>query len=554
MKRFIPVLIVIALSMFAIRALLVPGYFPMHDDTQVSRVIAMGRALREGQFPVRWVADLGYGNGYPIFNFYGPLPYYVGGSLYALGVPALISTKLMFAIGVILPAITLYVVLAGVVGWQAGLISSLLYLYAPYHAVQIYVRGAVGEYWTLIFWPLILYAFMRTEKRDDVTRRIGVGVVGIVGAILSHTLLGYVTVLFLVIGLGASEIYQFFSHHLKKSTVASYWWTIFLGLGVSAFFWLPAIWEMSYTNVSGQVSQTANYPDHFVCLGQLWSSLWGFGGSAPGCIDGMSFIVGKIHIVITTLAVIGWMRVRNKQYLGLFVFGVLLALFGIFLTTAYSTFVWALVPGFSYLQYPWRFLSLASFGVAIVGGMGVLGVSRDRRMTMVAGAAAIVIIAMNAKWFVPQYTYQKTSEDFERVSDLRWRASNISDEYLPSDFVRPRDDAEVVFDTIVSGDGLTANKLRQTAVEEHWIVEATAFTQVVLHKTYFPGWRYFVNATEVVPNVSSAVARIPVSEGQSVIVMKFTDTMPRKIGNGISVLSLLLVGGVFYGKQKKAKR
>src|SRR3989344_3800547 len=138
MKRLLPLIIIFCVSFIAIRPIISSGYFPMHDDTQVSRVITMGRALSEGQFPVRMVSDLGFGYGYPVFNFYGPLPYYFGGVIYALGVPALLATKLMFSVGIILPAILLYAVISGVLGVPAAVVSSLLYLFAPYHAVQIY--------------------------------------------------------------------------------------------------------------------------------------------------------------------------------------------------------------------------------------------------------------------------------------------------------------------------------------------------------------------------------------------------------------------------------
>ena len=55
------VIIIFILSFWAVKPLFVDGYFPVHDATQVERVYEMSRALKEGQFPVRWVADLGYG-------------------------------------------------------------------------------------------------------------------------------------------------------------------------------------------------------------------------------------------------------------------------------------------------------------------------------------------------------------------------------------------------------------------------------------------------------------------------------------------------------------
>ena len=108
MKKIIGCCIVFVLSIFAIRSLFINGYFPMHDDTQVARVVVMAKALSEGQFPVRWVSDLGYGYGYPIFNFYGPLPYYVGGAIHAIGIDSVVATKWMFGIGAVTAAISMW--------------------------------------------------------------------------------------------------------------------------------------------------------------------------------------------------------------------------------------------------------------------------------------------------------------------------------------------------------------------------------------------------------------------------------------------------------------
>jgi hypothetical protein len=71
-KHIITLIFILILLFWSVKPLFSSGYFTMHDDAQVGRVVAMGQALRDGQFPVRWVNYLGYGYGYPIFNFYGP--------------------------------------------------------------------------------------------------------------------------------------------------------------------------------------------------------------------------------------------------------------------------------------------------------------------------------------------------------------------------------------------------------------------------------------------------------------------------------------------------
>src|SRR3989344_3007175 len=108
-NKYYGLILVLILSFWAIKPLFVNGFFPMHDDTQVARVFEMGKALRDGMFPVRWVQDLGYGYGYPIFNFYAPFAYYVGGLFNIIGFNALIATKMMMGLGIILSGIFMYV-------------------------------------------------------------------------------------------------------------------------------------------------------------------------------------------------------------------------------------------------------------------------------------------------------------------------------------------------------------------------------------------------------------------------------------------------------------
>lgn len=537
------------LSVAAVLPLTASGYFPMHDDTQVARVVEMGRSLSEGQFPVRWVRNLGYGYGYPIFNFYAPLPYYFGGALYALGVPALLATKIMFGVGVVAPAI----VIAWLLGFPAGIVAGSLYLFAPYHAVQIYVRGAVGEYWSLIFWPVILFVFTRWDSLHKYNRHVLLGSIGIGGVILSHTLLGYVTVLFIFAGLLLYWLIALFRGRFVKKDFLLQLLAVWLGLGVSAFFWLPAFAEMGFTNVSGQISATAHYADHFVCVSQLWSSVWGFGGSAAGCVDGMSFMLGKIHILLAVLGAIVWMVTRPKGSSGLFVAGLLCIGTGLFFVTEYSRGVWAVVPGFPYLQYPWRFLALVSLGISVSGsfitGMAPKGVMR----WIVAVSAALLVAGMSVKWFTPQYSYTRISADFESEADIRWRVSKISDEYLPEDIIRPKDASQAVFGTIEADNSLLVRELENTAIRAHYSVISTQPGMLKINRAYFPGWRYYVDGEEVLPVIAHGLPGIQIGAGKSEISMAFTDTPVRVAGNVLSILSVIVWGGLLYGKQRKTK-
>lgn len=552
-KHILAVIAVLVLSIASIRPFLTSGYFPMHDDTQVARVVAMGRALSEGQFPVRWVSDLGYGLGYPIFNFYGPLPYYVGGVLYYFGVSGLLATKIMIATGVILAGISMYALGFVVYGPAGGILSAVLYIYAPYHALQTYVRGSIGEIWAYAFVPLVLLGIEQSKNRRHNNRAILIGAFGLAGVILSHTVLGYVTVLFLMI---AFSVY-WVVHLIRKDFSGVLFWThmtiIAVALGLTAFFVLPAVFEMRYTNVSAMIGETADFRDHFVCLSQLWSSAWGFAGTAPGCVDGMSFKLGKLHVILAAFSALFVLLKRKKKrdiehfvVVGLFTFFV-----SVFFMIAPSRLLWEKIPNMAFVQYPWRFLTYAVFGLSIVGGAVAVLVERKFFRWSLVFIASAFVAGINAKWFAPQYMYQKSAESFETTEVLRWSASRISDEYLPPEVYRPQDVGEIIRDTMPSEDTVSVEKSADTAVFASYKVRTQEPSDITIYRAYFPGWEYVVNGAKVVPKIVEGLPVVSIGSGETDIMLRFADTPVRRIGNIVSIgtLSALLF---WYVRNKKS--
>jgi len=136
---------------------------------------------------------------------------------------------------------------------------------------------------------------------------------------------------------------------------------ILAGMLLSSYFWIPALGEISQVHAT-QVATLTKYSDHFLCLLQLWSSPWGYGGSTAGCIsDGMSFMVGKAQILFAGLGILIFLYklfTKKRAKIDVIALAVGVILFGsIFLTTESSVFVWNVFsPILSLFQFPWRFL------------------------------------------------------------------------------------------------------------------------------------------------------------------------------------------------------
>lgn len=531
--KFWPVFLLL-LSLPAVGPLFHSGFFPMHDDTQVVRVFEMAQALRDGQFPVRWVADLGYGFGYSIFNFYAPLAYYVGAFFSLIGFDYLLATKLMFGLGMILSAVFMYLLAKEFWGKAGGLLAGLFYLYAPYHALDIYVRGAAGEFWAMAFLPLVFLGMYKIYKND--ARGIILAVFGFAAVILSHNLTALMLLPFLIL---TCLVMIFFSKNKIRITYYVSLITIF-SLGLSCFYWLPALLEMGLTKVYSQIGGGADFHNHFVFLDQLWASPWGFGGSSAGRLDGMSFMVGKLHIIFVVfsllLAFLFWKK-REKNLAVTIVIAVLFFALSVFLTTSYSLFVWDFIKPMAFIQYPWRFIALATLFSSFTAGSIVAFVNKKLLPTM---AIVIILLFLNLKYFRPQYYVAQSADDYTSEENIKWKTSKISDEYLPKDFVIPVNENEVALNkvAVLGGEVQIINQSLKSQQQQFFLVVKTP-AKILFNTAYFAGWKMWINGGEESFILDKGRIKIALKSGDYDLSLRFVNTPVRTVANWISLVSLL---------------
>lgn len=563
MKSYLPsvigVIAVIVLSYWSVSQLFLPGVFPVHDDTQVARVQQMTKALTDGMFPVRWVPDLGYGFGYPIFTFYGPFAYYIGSIFMLLGANALLATKLMMMVGVVVSGVGMYYLARVFWGKAGGIASAILYVYAPYHAVNIYVRGAVGEYFGYACIPFVFYGVIRAYQSGKF-RYVVVAGLSYAALLLSHNLTGLMVTPFLVMLL----LFLTFLSLKKEQKVSFYFMylSFLLGLMLSAFYWIPALLEMGYTNVISQVGGAADFREHYICLSQLWESQWGFGGSARGCIDGLSYRIGKLHILFAgvALALLPFIFKKEKcRTIALVVSFVFLCV-SVFFSLDYSMQIWKAVPILSFIQYPWRLLSVITFFASFLGGAGIWFVGekivgkhyKDYRSVLIAVVFSIIAIAFYAKLFVPQTIIPKTTRDLTNTKTLRWDTSRISDEYLPIGFSRPQIEPAVPLTkfSVSSGDAVLTDERVKTQ-EASVLVEGDIPSKVIIFTAYFPAWRVYVDGKQVEYMIEKNGMSVIVPTGSHLLQVKYVSTNIETIANIVSLIGIFwLVTGIIFFKRK----
>ena len=158
MKLFLSIIIVL-MTIPVLLPYLRQGYFPTHDgEWAVVRLADMYRTVRDLQIPARYSGYLNAGYGYPLFNFAYPFPYYMGLIPLLFNIGFVGSIKLLFTLSVPLSALFMYLFSKKL--WKsnwAGIISAVVYVYAPYRMVDLFVRGSIGESLAFVIFPLLFY-------------------------------------------------------------------------------------------------------------------------------------------------------------------------------------------------------------------------------------------------------------------------------------------------------------------------------------------------------------------------------------------------------------
>lgn len=576
-SNLIILIIIMLFGFYTVKDLFSPGFFPMHDDTQPARVQQMVKSLSDGLIPVRWVADLGYGYGYPIFNFYAPFAYYFGSIFFLTGLELLTSTKIMMGFGMVFSGISMYFLAKELWGKLGGLISSLLYLYAPYHALNLYVRGDVAEMYAYSFLPLVFLAVLKLfEAKKDVKsdkennhskflnflisnwKWIALGSLSYAAVITSHNLTALMLTLFLAIFISVN---WFLDKNRKISNLKYILFTLALSVLISAFYWLPVIGEMQYTNVLSQVGGKADYNLHFVCLNQIWDSPWGFGGSTPGCVDGMSFKLGKIHVLLT-LASFMFLYInksKNKKTFTIITSLILMFIISIYVMLDSSKIVWDFLPFMKFFQYPWRFMIMATFTSSLLGGFLISNVnyfSSNNKIIQIFKFASstlliIAIFLLYAKLFVPQTVNGKTAADYTSEFNLKWTISKISDEYLPGNFSKPETKDEIVKEKfeIIKGSAQISNEVF-TINKIYADISANTESEVLIKIAYFPAWNLYLNNSKHDFKISDKGIMTVIPDGESKLRLEFRQTNLEKVANILSISGMLgLLAVIIVGRR-----
>ncbi len=509
-----------------------PQFFYTQDHIFIARLQQMSTALSDGHFPVRWAADLRFGE--PLFNFYASLPYYLGALIKLLGFNYIWVAKILFILSSFLSALTMYIFCRKLFSQKSSFLAVAFYIWAPYRAVDLYVRGALSEAFAFIFFPLIFYASLLLSQKVT-WARISFLSLSLGGLFLTHN----VTTLIFLPFLFLWWLYLWIKQKNLK-VVLPFFFSFALGLGLSATFLLPAVLERELIQTKYLLVGYFDFRAHFVAFYQFFSPVWGYGASLWGPKDDMSFQVGLAHWALVLLAlVVGFIKRSDKKFLLLTSFLFFSFFLSIFLQHNRSAFVWEAIPLMAFIQFPWRFLAISVFTVSLLGGVAIEHLKWKSNIIFFVALAATILINFN--YFKPRNYVEDAFFDKFLNKESMHRGVDLTKDYFP---VWVKFDRVEYFPTPRANTGeievLSFEKKTAAAKGE---IKVLSEAQIEVPITYFPGWEVKANNERVnlsEPSLQGLITfKLPKGEYQIDLALK--DTPVRIIGNLVSFATILLL-------------
>jgi len=552
-----------------------------HDALEyLPRTAEFYRGLSEGQIFPRWAPDLSSGYGQPFFLFNPPAIYYVASAFHALGYPIVASLNLAALALLVVGGIGMYLYAREFFGRAGGLAAGAAYLFAPFLLVNLYVRQALADYTAMAFLPWALWGLYRYSALPIPHSALPIPPSALPippsalrlphSAFLPVVAVGAVALLLLssnpvaLIALPALALYAAFLAWRTRSwsVLGRGAWAIGLGLGLAAFFWLPALVERDWVQTGRLLSGYLNYRHHFVYLHQLVYSPWGYGLSWPGPEDGMSFGLGPVHLaLLITSLLLAWKsggRLRRaEESWGHFWFFVVLLGLTAFLVTDNSIWLWDALPLLQYLEFPWRILVLATVATAFLCGFPFLAVpgTRPRRRLLAAVLGGLLLTGLG----------HARPEGYSNTTDAEYSPAVIATtgievtttgEYEPI-WVQQRPPTPAPSDRLLLLAGqVRVLKSRVTGHRLEWLIEADGPAYLRAAISFYPGWRLTVDGRPRPLTVQNRYGLIdfPLESGLHQVVLAFGSTPLRGWAAALSGMALVLLGLTAFRERGAAKR
>ena len=320
---------------------------------------AYARSFNEGDWFPRWAGILSGGRGEALFTFYPPLCF-----LLTTIWQKLLHLDLLNALKV-----TTFSCFVGAqwssysfarlffARWPSVLAAGAFVLLPAYPFVTLN-RGLLPNALALCFLPLALRATYQLMNDENVRWAMALFALSISGIIGTHVITVYLCALAVIILLACSTLRWAGIRNLAIAGLIAFFLT--------AFWLVPQLLEIGWVNVKLLADQH-HYSNYFLFAPPASDSA--FHRSWSKMNDAASYFTVLQTALGLLLAWAVWRPAQTGARLhlqGLQRYCLALTAFGFFIALPLSAFLWKLLPGLTYLQFPWRWQPLVALAIGLL--------------------------------------------------------------------------------------------------------------------------------------------------------------------------------------------
>src|ERR1700676_269676 len=489
----------------------------------------------------RWDEWANYGFGEPRFIFYPPLSWMLGAGL-SFVAPWNAVPAAFIVLTQTVACLCAFALARRWLAWRGAMAAAIFYAANPYALLVIYMRSDFAEQLAAAFLPLLfLFAFELAGISERGKRGIGkaAALFALVFAViwLANAPAGVLASYAMALFFGWAAFSEREWRLLARGAGA-----LALGLGLAAFYLVPAAYEQSWVNI-GQVLSTGLLPAE--------NFLYTAGNDPEHTLFNWiaSTIAVALALVAAGAALVAIRRVRRanvqiedarqKEFRALLA----VAAAAMLLMLRVPTVFWLVVPKLRFVQCAWRWMAILA-----VPGAVFLGVAGRRRLGWLWVSAALAISAGTGVYLVRHTWWDADDIPTLRAALAEGKGFEGTDEYDPAGddhYNLPQAAPHVRI--LAAGDeekpAAAAVILQRWTVEDRKLrVHAREPVRLALRLLNYPAWRVEVNGRAVTtehPEQSEQMI-VAVPAGDSQVSIEFGRTADRTIGGAGSGGSLLV--------------
>lgn len=486
---------------------------------------------RAGVWFPRWAELANWQYGEPRFIFYPPLSWMLGAAL-SFVLPWKMAPGAFLVLTLALAGATMCKVAREYLEPADAVVAGALFAANPYHMLVVYYRGAFAELLVSALFPLVvLYALRLPRERWRAVGPLALvfGVIWLTNA-PAAVMVSYALALLLAVMAWRER---------STAPVVCGGAAIALGLLLAAVYIVPASAEQSWVRIREVLAAGLKPEENFL-----------FTRVADEMHTAFNSLVSTIAVIqIGVMAWVAWGARSVRDRLGkawwpLLALGAFSALIMVRITAP----LWRIAPKAEFIQFPWRWLVVLSFCVALVGTVSFLA----KRHKVVEWVLTGVLLLLLARWLTENFHWW----DPGGVEAVLREATDVgyegSDEYAPrasdhSELKPEQPKTAFLREEKLAGARDATQVLLWKPEEKRFTITTQQPERVAVKVLSYPAWQVEVNGqgvkTEAREDTGEIVVALPA--GKSDVHMAFVRTKDRAVGGYLSGLGVLLLLGTF---------